>query len=127
MHQVTSGDLPIAFGGSHEQRRSITLERRQTRHHPTPHRPRHQNRTGDQMSTRILTVTSAKRAQSSYMGNPAFVVTFTDGTVARAQTDSSVGYEVTNEIPTSNRPARPLRVVFSNAGRIVSWSKADVD
>lgn len=71
-----------------------------------------------------LVIRSVERTTSSAMGNPNFFVTFTNGLTARTQNDSSIGYEVTNEAPTASRPARPLDVRFSRAGRIVWWVKA---
>lgn len=63
----------------------------------------------------IKTITSVKRARSSANGNPAFVVTFTDGTEARTGTDSAVGYEIANP----EYRGVPLAVTFTKAGRIV--------
>ncbi len=63
---------------------------------------------------RILVLESLKRRPVSSYGNPAWEVTFTDGTIARTVANASISYAA------ENREYRgvPLRVEFTAAGRI---------
>ena len=64
--------------------------------------------------TRTLTIDSLERLKLSVNGNPRFRVTFTDGTVAQTQTDSSIAYSLEN--PEYRNV--PVVVHFTRAGRI---------
>lgn len=69
----------------------------------------------------IKTIASLERLKLSTNGNPRFRVTFTDGTVAQTQTDSSVGYSIENP---EFRDV-PVRVSYTPAGRI--WNVETVE
>ena len=70
--------------------------------------------------TRTLTVDTIERATASVNGNPAFYVTFTDGTRARTQSDADMAYGIENK----EWRAVPLTVTFTPAGRIAFWEVA---
>jgi hypothetical protein len=57
------------------------------------------------------------RARSSVNGNPAWRVIFTDGTVARTQSDASIAYCAENR----DQHGVPLTVVYTRAGLIAYW------
>jgi hypothetical protein len=59
------------------------------------------------------------RANSSVNGNPAFRVLFTDGTVARTQSDASVAYCAENR----DEHGVPLTVIYTRAGHIAYWKR----
>lgn len=63
---------------------------------------------------RVVTIASLERMKLSTNGNPRFRVTFTDGTVAQTQTDSSIAYAIENP---EYRDV-PVKVSFTPAGRI---------
>ena len=63
---------------------------------------------------RVLTISSLERLKLSTNGNPRFRVTFTDGTVAQTQTDSSIAYAIENP----EYRGVPVKVSFTAAGRI---------
>lgn len=44
----------------------------------------------------VKTIESVERLRLSAMGNPRWLVTFTDGSTAKTQRDSSVGYSIDN-------------------------------
>lgn len=71
--------------------------------------------------TRTLTIESMKRLNLSAMGNPRFEVTFTDGSVAQTQTNSSVGYSIENP----EYRGVPVLVSFTRAGKIFGVDVAD--
>lgn len=58
--------------------------------------------------------------RSSVNGNPAFRVAFTNGLVARTQSDAAISYELENP---EYRDV-PLDVEFTPAGRIATWRVA---
>lgn len=62
----------------------------------------------------VLTIEKLERLRLSANGNPRFRVTFTNGLVAQTQTDSSVGYSISNP----EFRDRPVKVSFTGAGRI---------
>ena len=67
------------------------------------------------MSTYTGTIASVKRVKSSRLGNPAFLITFTDYQALRTQTDSSVGYEADNF-----KPGTLVSLKLTPAGRITA-------
>jgi hypothetical protein len=69
---------------------------------------------------RILVLESLKRRPASNYGNPAWEVTFTDGTIARTQANASISYAADNP----EYRGVPLRVTFTAAGRISHWGIA---
>lgn len=70
--------------------------------------------------TRRLMIDTIERTNSSVNGNPAFFVTFTDGTRARTQSDAGMAYGIENK----QWRAVPLLVTFTPAGRIAFWEVA---
>lgn len=44
----------------------------------------------------VKTIEGVDRLRSSAMGNPRWLVTFTDGSTAKTKRDSSVGYSIDN-------------------------------
>ena len=62
----------------------------------------------------VKTIASLERLKLSKMGNPRFLVTFTDGTTAQTQTDAQIGYTIEN----SEFHDVPVRVSYTRAGRI---------
>jgi hypothetical protein len=69
----------------------------------------------------VLTIEKLERLRLSANGNPRFRVTFTSGLVAQTQTDSSVGYSISNP----EFRDRPVRVDFTRAGRIFGVEVAE--
>jgi hypothetical protein len=72
-------------------------------------------------TTRQLTIESIHRLRSSVKGNPAFRVVFTNGLVARTQSNASISYEVEN--PEFGNGVL-LDVEFTPAGHIAVWRVA---
>lgn len=64
--------------------------------------------------TQTRTIEKLERLKLSVNGNPRFRVTFTDGSVAQTQTDSSVGYSIENP---EYRDV-PVVISFTRTGRI---------
>ena len=64
-----------------------------------------------------MTIERVIRANSSVSGNPAWRVLFTDGTVTRTQSDSSIAYCAENR----DQHGVPLTVVYTRAGLIAYW------
>jgi hypothetical protein len=62
----------------------------------------------------VKTIESLKRANNSVNGNPSWIVTCTDGTVLRTQSDASVSYALDNP----NFRNVPVRFTLTAAGRI---------
>jgi hypothetical protein len=72
------------------------------------------------MSAKPMTITGVhivtiERLRLSSNGNPRFLVTSSNGTVAQTQSDASLNYGIENR---SIREARDLTVKFSRAGKI---------
>lgn len=66
----------------------------------------------------IKTIFNVRRAGHSTMGNPAWVVTFSDLTFARTKSNTLWSYE----LPSSEWMNVPLVVTFTPAGRI-RWAE----
>ena len=62
-----------------------------------------------------LQIVHMERAKSSRNGNPAFFVTFDDGTRARTLPDAAWSYEAEN----SEFRDAPLMVTFTRGGQVV--------
>lgn len=66
---------------------------------------------------RGMVIVGTRRAGTSNMGNPSYWISFTDGTIARTQSDASIAYSATNR----DQHGVPLDVVFTRAGLIAYW------
>jgi hypothetical protein len=65
-------------------------------------------------------VYSVKRGSVSAMGNPSYVFK-TDKGEYRTQTDSGVAYSLENDFPINTTLDRPVTLVTTPAGRVISW------
>lgn len=72
----------------------------------------------------IRTILRARRIRGSRLGNPAWRLTFADGSQASTRANASVAYEVGNP---GLREGDTVRVEFSAAGTIVGLSPVGVD
>lgn len=64
--------------------------------------------------TRVHTITALERLQNSVNGNPAWKLTFEDGSFTRTQSDASISYS----LPNPEFRDVPLIVSFTRAGRV---------
>lgn len=67
------------------------------------------------METQVKVIEHIRRASSSVNGNPAYVLTFTDGTEARTMSDAACAYAIGNP---DMREGCSVVVQFTRAGRI---------